>query len=446
MFSSVWSLCVEQLTSAFNSRGPRFRGRIKKSASCRLRFERIEDRRVLSGRTSQAALISANNAANAAGVVNTITLAANITLPEASADNTNHGPNGLPSIAAGDNHHPLVDNRRKSKRVIARTTWPTYYRAAAAFFVGVVAIGVVFIIRPARAAGDFRVVGGLSVNGAAQDQYDETGLVEARSLTYDKFNDPNEPNTSYHGQANSHASIVGLGAHAYANVIIEPATANPFPSYISVSGQASAIAVFKDVTVSGPTGMIPVSLNLFLRGEQGDGTSFAVVGHRDDAEESISVTASVNGTNIGSGEQELFSEDGSPAATTLPSFGMLSNWNDLVGGFVTPSFTVQANVPFTLQLDLLAEAGASGLNTDSFNNAANADFGSTLTFAPNGPVFNLPSGYLASSSDAGIVSNRFIAPEPSGLMLSCSWMGALILGWSRKRFGGDLARPIVRFN
>ena len=68
-----------------------------------LAFERLEDRRVLSTVTSQAGLIAAINAANAAGGSNTITLGKNITLFETTADNNTDGPNGLPAITSGDN-------------------------------------------------------------------------------------------------------------------------------------------------------------------------------------------------------------------------------------------------------------------------------------------------------------------------------------------------------
>ncbi len=69
----------------------------------RLRFERLEGRTMLSEVTTQAALIAAINAANAAGGSNSITLGADITLYETTANNTHDGPNGLPSITSGDN-------------------------------------------------------------------------------------------------------------------------------------------------------------------------------------------------------------------------------------------------------------------------------------------------------------------------------------------------------
>jgi hypothetical protein len=66
-------------------------------------FERLEDRRVLTSVSAQAALIAAINSANAAGGNNTITLSKNITLFESTADNTTDGFTGLPAITSGDN-------------------------------------------------------------------------------------------------------------------------------------------------------------------------------------------------------------------------------------------------------------------------------------------------------------------------------------------------------
>jgi hypothetical protein len=69
----------------------------------RLRFERLEGRTLLSGVTTQAALIAAINAANAAGGAHSVALGADITLYEPTVNNSNDGPNGLPYITPGDN-------------------------------------------------------------------------------------------------------------------------------------------------------------------------------------------------------------------------------------------------------------------------------------------------------------------------------------------------------
>jgi hypothetical protein len=53
--------------------------------------------------------------------------------------------------------------------------------------------------------------------------------------------------------------------------------------------------------------------------------------------------------------------------------------------------------------------------------ATTTDFGDPLSFAPSGPVFNLPPGWTANSISSNIVDNRFVGlstvPEPSALIL-----------------------------
>ena len=64
-------------------------------------FEQLEGRTMLSGVTTQAALILAINTANATPGAHSITLGADITLH--TVNNMNDGPNGLPYIKSGDN-------------------------------------------------------------------------------------------------------------------------------------------------------------------------------------------------------------------------------------------------------------------------------------------------------------------------------------------------------
>jgi len=98
----MWSSFDEVFSSMRKSWRDSHR-RSRKPQRYRLDYERLEDRRVLSSVTTQAGLIAAINAANVAGGSNSITLGKNITLYEATADNTNDGPNGLPFITSGDN-------------------------------------------------------------------------------------------------------------------------------------------------------------------------------------------------------------------------------------------------------------------------------------------------------------------------------------------------------
>jgi len=103
MFSTFWN--------SFDRLFPRQKITPRKNTRCshlpfarsRRCFETLEGRRLLATVTTQAGLIAAINAANAAGGNNTITLGKNITLFESTADNTSDGFNGLPAITTGDN-------------------------------------------------------------------------------------------------------------------------------------------------------------------------------------------------------------------------------------------------------------------------------------------------------------------------------------------------------
>ena len=103
MFSSTRSLFDTVFSAMGTSRRSSSRRHRRTPIPCRLRFEQLEGRTMLSGVTTQAALIAAINTANATVGSHSITLCADITLYEATANNTNDGPNGLPSITSGDN-------------------------------------------------------------------------------------------------------------------------------------------------------------------------------------------------------------------------------------------------------------------------------------------------------------------------------------------------------
>ena len=62
----------------------------------------------------------------------------------------------------------------------------------------------------------------------------------------------------------------------------------------------------------------------------------------------------------------------------------------------------------------------------SLGTSGTTDFGDPLSFAPSGPVFDLPAGWTANSISGNIVDNRFVGaavPEPGALTLLAS--GAL---------------------
>lgn len=105
------------------------------------------------------------------------------------------------------------------------------------------------------------------------------------------------------------------------------------------------------------------------------------------------------------------------------------------------SFTVPVNVPFVISLSLFTSAGlrSDGSGTPM---SAVADFGSTLSFNPDGPVFVLPAGYSADGS--GVVNNRWIGapagppgplPEPGSLALAGLGLALAACAGSARRVG-----------
>ena len=206
-----------------------------------------------------------------------------------------------------------------------------------------------------------------------------------------------------HSQANSEADGFGVHAHAYAQIFSPPVSGN----YV-VGALSTASATFSDMMVTGPVGTtIPTSLNMnltggLLYGARADAGSVGVA----DTQAVISVY--INGTFVGAGglQQNVDSQFG----TSIHDTGMLAAWSSGNTGIVTPSFTVQSGVPFEVKLTLLADSNVQ-VNFGSGTGGtaeANTDFSHTLSFALNGPVFNLPVGYTAGSTDAHIVNNSFV--------------------------------------
>jgi hypothetical protein len=70
-------------------------------------------------------------------------------------------------------------------------------------------------------------------------------------------------------------------------------------------------------------------------------------------------------------------------------------------GFVTNGTTM------SIDMEVIASVSCLG------NCKASVNFSDPLGFPQSGPVFNLPAGWTANSTDGTIVNNVFVAPEPS---------------------------------
>jgi hypothetical protein len=98
-----------------------------------------------------------------------------------------------------------------------------------------------------------------------------------------------------------------------------------------------------------------------------------------------------------------------------------------------------------LAVSLTASSDVSVNFVDSFRTAANTDFGGTLTFATDGPVFDLPPGYTVNSAESHILENAFTSPThargAAGPLLFALDRPSPNPSAGNTRIGFSLARP-----
>lgn len=257
------------------------------------------------------------------------------------------------------------------------------------------------------AAAQFRAFGSVrSPTGTVFDEYDVSGAIQAggeASLVGGNL------------QANSLADIAGLRAHSFADQAGSGATS-----------LASAVATYENIVVTGPPGPVQTSLRLHLGGNMTVGSVLGTF-----ATSLVTVYVKVNGAVIVGSNDSLLFDARSDDPVLVFANGALTDWRPPEGTITTPAFTVQAGVPFSLELQLHTDAGASGEPA-----TANADFGNTLSFVSIDPVFDLPGAYSVEGPDAGIEDNRFV-PEPATPVLTAL---ALLVQYACARNRGTAPR------
>ena len=170
----------------------------------------------------------------------------------------------------------------------------------------------------------------------------------------------------------------------------------------ATGAQGTAVA---DTTfmITGPAGLVTISLNLALTGMVGGGVS------EDTAVRWIRVDA-VLFTAKSYGE---FIESAGPGGIVVQRNGDLVMPGDLcatVCVLPTLDVAVPANVWLNLTLYLTASGGGG-----TGNHRAWADASHTLYFPLDGDVFNLPDGYSAEIPDMNVSGNRVLRqPAPGG--------------------------------
>ncbi len=147
----------------------------------------------------------------------------------------------------------------------------------------------------------------------------------------------------------------------------------------------------------------------------------------------LGISASLNEAGVG-----YLKEYWGANTTPPPNEGSHMQRSGPDQAFVT--LTLPVGVPFYLGLKLEAFGAVIGGGGSS---SVRADFMSTLTLAPAGPLFDLPAGYSATSADWNVDGNRWCPsgcvapaiPEPSTWVLALLGLGALV-GMRRRRRAG----------
>ena len=159
------------------------------------------------------------------------------------------------------------------------------------------------------------------------------------------------------------------------------------------------------------------------------------------------VTVSFNNTEfLGCATVGVF--EGTTRCAKTPGYYTLDLSNTTLSIVKTPDFTVPVGVPIAVSAQIVGTA-AAGTYLPNTDGSASCSFDDTLSFAPTGPVFDLPPGFTVDSVDGQIVNNQWVgaetvtsAPEPSATGLFT--IGGVLPGGSRmlrKRRPGTSSQP-----
>ena len=261
--------------------------------------------------------------------------------------------------------------------------------------------------------------------GGSQD----TGNVpKSDSFSHDGFS--TYPGTS-RVVANGFSAADAGSAHASANSIYEYDYQQGTSAYYDkIVNSVVATVTLDDVIISAPPSVTSVTTNIsmHLDGNLNSSSTFSGGSNGVFASASVDTLLSVNNKAVGSGTFSSSSSQGNFATTS--GGGWLTNFNGNAT-LTSANFVVPANTPFTVSFTLNV-ASIAGMNQDNSGLAeSSANFGSTMSFVTNQPVFSLPAGYTANSVSGGIVANQYVqTPEPTSATLAAI---ALVIVAARRR-------------
>jgi len=219
-----------------------------------------------------------------------------------------------------------------------------------------------------------------------------------------------EEQSGIHLLANSYGGPGFVQAHTYAGWNRQVSSDHSVAYTLTATSHVAA--TFDDVLISSSGGSptVMTSIHFHLSGAQTAGSFLGSEGTSAQTSYVVSVeplgafgffAQGGLGTTNGDAPQ-VYTVSGTPIDSPI-----------FAGTFTTVPFSAPVNTPFSVTFSLNTTAEVSGSNKDDFILYANNDFGSTLRFVTDGPVFDLSEGYTADSASANIADNAFtFVPEP----------------------------------
>ena len=283
-------------------------------------------------------------------------------------------------------------------------------------------------------AAHFDIHGGIRFEMPSVWMLGSYGVAGAVSASREVLHNESANGRSWQGRASSGADAFGLHASTHVAGTNIPSGGVGGWHFVATAG---ALAVYTDFVITGPAGAAPIQtlLNLQLSGEQilGSYTSMSPV-YTSMVESAVALQVQA-GSNSGAVGTKVFNYRNGVAAPAVRT-GLLANFGDLANVptvLQTPVWTLPVNTPFTVTLLLPTSATVGVVFSDSYVTAALGDFGHTLGFATDRPVFDLPAGYTAHSADAGIVNNLFTTPVPEPASWAMAALGLAAVGAGARR-------------
>ncbi|MBX9652804.1 hypothetical protein K2Y11_04215 [bacterium] len=202
---------------------------------------------------------------------------------------------------------------------------------------------------------------------------------------------------------------------------------------VSFEAIAKATLFLNDLSINSDQSVVSTRLNLNLTGVFRNGLLSG------QAYEEMEVTYSLaqGGTHTSGSGNAVF--DGS-----LTSSGIVQGFSNGFGVAIsTAPITIDATIPFSLLLTL--QTKVSGNLASNEKGYVEADFGHSLTFATDRPVFENLSGasvFTVNSAQGGIVDNSYsVIPESSSLLMAS--VGSVCLLLLQLRLSIRRLRPIA---